>query len=397
MIRSYRHGALAALGALGLLVVLGAPPGLAFPDPYAPQVRIVGPPTVLDEIGRDATVASGTVQVRVVARHKREPGEQDRIKYLRLMSKRGHGSYHSLSRWDKEARAVGGLGELDTTQLPNDLYTLRAVASDKDSGNRGTPPTGTAEYGVGGRHEIRLYVDNGPTAPQVAFTGPTPGKGASVSGLIPLRILSADKEGVERLLIRAYRPDGSVDLCRTVRGDHDLIFWDTMGHDYCSPNGRYTLIVRAVDRDRLNRTWLYDGTVSDAVTTVVVNNGPNAPRIAFEEPTPMDGNPTGGRLTLKAWADDPEGIAYVNFSVYNAAGALVWWVAKQEAPYTIQWDTFQGDRAVPDGQYALVATAVDRDTLNPSDRYPGTAADTRPVLIRISNKDRWQHDDVLGG
>lgn len=395
MIRSYSHVTL--LLACGLLGAIAAPRGSTFPERDAPKVSIVEPETVRDEIGRDAAVVSGMMRLRAKAKDKLHPRDRDHIKYMYLTRKRGHGRHREFYRWREAKPMMDESLDLDTRALPNDLHTLRAVASDKDIGNRLTPPTGTAEYGVAGKHEIRIYVDNGPTTPDVAFVGPSPDNGEYVSGLVPLRVLSADQEGVERLLIRAYRPDASVEVCRSVRGDHDLIFWDTVGPDNDTPNGRYVLTARAVDRDRLNRTWLYDGTVSDAVTTVIVNNGPSPPRVHFTEPTPMHGRLTGGRLSFRVWADDPEGVACVVFTLYDEGGEPLWQAFRERPPYILHWDSYWGDRAVPDGTYALVATAVDYDSLNATDRYSGTAADTAPLTLRISNTSGWARDDNVGG
>ncbi len=353
------------------LLVLACPLLFAFPDRSEPRVRVVEP-----ETADDAVVVQGRIHVRAKAH------DRDGIKYIYMTRKRPGRPRREFWRWrGDESDALW-----DTAQFGNDVYFLRTVASDRDLINR----TG-AEYGTATQHEIRVFVNNGPTVPEVHFVPPTPPEGQVISGLVPIRVVTSDREGVEHLIMRAIRPDGFVEWEQGSWSAAKLFFWNTRGEDGCSPNGTYEIIARATDLDRMNRTWLYSGTLGEARMLVTVNNGPTQPRLHFTDPTPMSGLPVHGRITLQAWADDPEGIARVIFGVYNARGEMVWWstvedgAATHTPSFSVHWDTRLGDRAVPDGEYMVIATAVDKDTLNPSEGYTGTAATTEPLTIRVDN------------
>lgn len=211
--------------------------------------------------------------------------------------------------------------DADTTQAPDGVYEVRAIATD-GAGFTSTSAT------IGGR------IDN--TAPTSAsLTNP----GSPLAGSVTLSGGAADAgSGIESVRVE-YAPAGTAawqTACTDTTAPYSCSWATTSLAD-----GVYDL--RSVATDRAGNTL-----ASATVTSRRLDN--DAPVVTLDDP----GSPLRGTVALGASASDGGGIASV--AIQRKSGSA-WTTICTDASssYGCSWDT----TGVADGSYDLRATAVD--------------------------------------
>jgi hypothetical protein len=214
--------------------------------------------------------------------------------------------------------------DADTTQAPDGLYDVRAIATD-GAGFSTTSAT------INGR------IDN--TAPTSStLTNP----GASLSGSVTLSGTASDAgSGIASVTVQ-YAPAGTTTwspACSDTTAPYSCS-WATTG----VTDGLYDL--RSVATDLAGNTL-----ASTTVASRRVDN--NAPTVTVNDP----GSPLRGTVSVSATASDGGGIASVAIQ-RKLSSASTWTTTictDTSSSYSCSWDT----TGVADGNYDLRATAVD--------------------------------------
>jgi hypothetical protein len=189
---------------------------------------------------------------------------------------------------------------LDTRLIPSGSHTLRTRAQDA-AGNVGLSPP------------VTVTVQNPDTSPPtVALTSPA--AGTTLSGTVTIAATASDDARV----VRVDLYDGST-LLGSIAAAPYSIAWNTA----TAGDGAHTL-----------RAVAYDVAGNSSTATLQVTVDDTGPSVALT--SPADGANVVGRITLRATASDPSGVAKVEFYVGDYGGP---WATVTAPPYNTAWDT----------------------------------------------------------
>jgi Big-like domain-containing protein len=314
---SLQRAALALLAAIALAAVVGAGvSGASFTTKSAnPGTRITAaadwaPPTV--SLTDPGPALRGSVTLSATAADTGGTG----VAAVRIQR-----SLADAGSWTDVCTATAAPYNctLDTTKLANDVYDLRAVATDN--------------AGFATASDVVAGVDFDNASPTVSVTDP----GSSLHGIVTVQADASDADsGVASVRIQrsASGAGNWSDLCTDASAPYSCR-WDTTAGT--TPDGSYDL--RAVALDVAGNS-----TTSNTVANRRVDNSVSS--VSLDDP----GEYLRGAVTLTANAASSTGVKSVAIQ-RSPAGAAKWTTicAPAASPWSCPFDTTAG--ATPDGLY----------------------------------------------
>ncbi|WNG25329.1 S8 family serine peptidase [Cystobacter fuscus] len=235
------------------------------------------------------------------------------------------------------------------------MQVIRGVLTEDMSSSAKT----CVRYGWSTDHDDLVFAvgqDPDPTPPAVAIT--SPGEGATVDSVVPIRIEASDNFGVQRVELYA----GSTLLTTDTQAPYTWS-WATR----TLPNGPYTLTALAHD---------VAGNVAQSTVNVLVDNDftpPSEPVIT----SPAAGATVSGTVSIQVAASDDRQVTKVEFFV---DGTLVG--TDTTAPFALAWDSV----SVFNGGHTLSVKSHDG---------AGQSAASVPITVVASNAGNARYDPVL--
>jgi chitinase len=210
----------------------------------------------------------------------------------------------------------------NTTNYPNGLYTLQAIAYDT-AGNAGTSAVVSVTV-------QNLALDT--TAPTISIFAPA--SGATIAGQVAVKATAGDNVGV----VKTEWYLNSIWMSSSSSASPSFS-WNTTNY----ANGSYTLQAKAYDAAGNVGT-------SGSVNVSVLNIAPDTTAPAVQILSPADGSTLSGLNTINVSASDDIGVAKVEWYVDGTLSG-----ASASPTPAFSWDTTQSTN----GTHALLAKAYD--------------------------------------